>query len=321
MKRSTRSAGHSARAHTRTLVQGFLLAIGFLGAALLAGALGTLYVPPGSLWWQLGCAADGGRAGNLTGPLRYSWSLRRAAAAVALEQRTDAEPGLGACSQGRALLPALAQAACERLECLHSAALGRGVDLEAWPLALAAGKCPAPRGGQGPVAPGELPQVSFVLTFRDGAAVAAQSLLELFRAGGEAASAEYIAVDDGSSDSTEPLAQVRGQAVLLQPSQPGRGLAAAAAQQPASARPPGAADAVAPGAAVWGAHTAQAAGLAGGRRTGGGGGRPPGARPLPGRRGERRVSARPCPAGGSLADLIRGRRCSQCCAALCFLLP
>lgn len=177
--------------------------------ALLAAALCSLVYssPPSSLWGQLQ-QPPSGEAGSLTGPLVYRWSLRRAAAAVALEQRTDAEPGLGPCLLQRSQLPQLPHSVCARLSCLQSAALGQGVDLDGQPFAPLASGCPAPLGGQGPAPVGQRLQVSYILPFHNGAAAAAQCLLELFRTAGEADSAEYLVVDGGSTEDTTPLAQV-----------------------------------------------------------------------------------------------------------------
>ncbi|GAB4818002.1 hypothetical protein N2152v2_005048 [Parachlorella kessleri] len=54
---------------------------------------------------------------------------------------------------------------------------------------------------------GQRPIVSFILTFRDHAQLAAQCLLELFRTASEVASAEFVVIDDGSTEDTSPMEQ------------------------------------------------------------------------------------------------------------------
>jgi hypothetical protein len=71
-----------------------------------------------------------------------------------------------------------------------------------------ASRCSLPRGGQAPVPWGRRPHVTFILTMHNHAYVTAQCLLELFRTSHEVPSAEYVVIDDGSTEDTAPLAQV-----------------------------------------------------------------------------------------------------------------
>ncbi len=108
------------------------------------------------------------------------------------------------------------------MQCLWVERLGASIGLNATALRRQAGPpghvgngtallraCPSPRGGQLPVPAGQRPIVSFILTFRDHAQLAAQCLLELFRTASEVASAEFVVIDDGSTEDTSPMEQVR----------------------------------------------------------------------------------------------------------------
>ncbi|GAB4816754.1 hypothetical protein N2152v2_003800 [Parachlorella kessleri] len=145
---------------------------------------------------------------NLTGPVLYSYSLTRAPAVLSLEKVIDEDVELGICYKHKPLLPDVPEYVCEDLRCLWSDTVQLNIDLWDQPLAPspATDRCPAPRGGQQPVGEGQ-PLVSFVLVLRNQAHAAAQALLELFRTAHEAKSAEYVVVDDASSDDMAPVTQ------------------------------------------------------------------------------------------------------------------
>jgi hypothetical protein len=58
---------------------------------------------------------------------------------------------------------------------------------------------PAAPGGPGSAPPRRGPKLAFVIVVQNSPKAAAQCLLEVFRTAGEAASAEIVVVDDGSS--------------------------------------------------------------------------------------------------------------------------
>lgn len=158
-----------------------------LGALALRALLPLLVA---SALWSLATAPQGalgrGRRGLLeadagTALVPGSGSssgvtLARAAAAVQLEQRIDADPLLGACYQQTPLLPGVPEWACQDLHCLWSEAGQQNVDLFLSPLqAMSSGAvpglCPEPRGGQRPLPAGGAPVVSFVVTMHNNAEV------------------------------------------------------------------------------------------------------------------------------------------------------
>ncbi|GAB4814786.1 hypothetical protein N2152v2_001832 [Parachlorella kessleri] len=148
--------------------------------------------------------APGSGGGTLRGSGR-GFSIPRASAIVQLEQRLDGDPMLGVCYQQAPLLEGVAEGACADLRCLWSEAEQENVDLWLYPLRplpeeAVASRCPEPRGGQGPVAAGQDPVVSFVVTMHNNGLVTAQCMLELFRTAREVSSAEYVLVNDGSTE-------------------------------------------------------------------------------------------------------------------------
>ena len=172
-----------------------------LCAALAAAAL-----------FYLASSGGSGRARAGGGTPGAGFVLSRAAAAVELEAALDEDPNLGSCFEQQAMLPGLPAYVCAELRCLWSEAAGRGVDLWTHPLRLlpagvAASACPRPRGGQAPTPAGGAPvAVSFVVSMHNSVESTAQALLELFRTAHEAGSAEFIVVDDGSTEDLAPLA-------------------------------------------------------------------------------------------------------------------
>jgi len=68
--------------------------------------------------------------------------------------------------------------------------------------------CDQPRGGQLPVPAGRQPHISFILTLHNNASLTTKCLLELFRTSREVPSAEYVIVDDGSTEDITILLQV-----------------------------------------------------------------------------------------------------------------
>lgn len=149
---------------------------------------------------------------------RGRFGLERARAAVHLERKVDADPMVGLCHRGASQLQPVPDYVCRLLECLWVEDLQLNIDMWSYPLRVLpgpsefrAGQCSVPHGGQRPVPEGARPHVSFVLTMHNSVGVTAQCLLELFRTAHEVPSAEYIIVDDGTSEDTGPLMQVGAQ--------------------------------------------------------------------------------------------------------------
>lgn len=149
-----------------------------------------------------------------------------------LERKVDADPIVGVCYRQSAMLQPVPDYVCRTLECLWVEDLQLNIDLWAYPLRVLPGpsefsnrQCPIPHGGQRPVPEGQRPHISFVVTAHNNALATAQCLLELFRTAHEVPSAEYIVVDDGSTEDMAVLAEVgycigalgQGQGGLLPP--------------------------------------------------------------------------------------------------------
>lgn len=150
-----------------------------------------------------------------TATLRNSDGLNvsRSAAAAQLEKHIDSDPMLGACLEQEPLLQGMAVSMCKNLRCLWSEIQQSNVDLWLSPLRLLSSDampttCPLPQGGQQPIAEGKKPVVSFVVSMHNGGQVTAQCLLELFRTAREVDSAEYILVNDGSTEDVSAAVQV-----------------------------------------------------------------------------------------------------------------
>lgn len=141
---------------------------------------------------------------HLFASMNPAFSLRRSAAAILLEYNISGEPTAGLCHEQRCLLPDTPDRVCQNLRCMWSDAAGANVDLWLQPLRELPGSefsCPRPAGGQAAQqVPNRRPVVSFVVTMHNSAAVTAQCLLELFRTAHEVESAEFIVVDDGSTE-------------------------------------------------------------------------------------------------------------------------
>lgn len=143
-----------------------------------------------------------------------TYHLHRAGPAVVLENALDSDPAMGICNGQRAVLSGVPDRVCLSLHCLWSDAAAAYVDLWAQPLrelpaADRPGHCPAPEGGQGPVPAGQTPRISFIISMHNNAEITAQCLLELFRTAHEVESAEYILVDDGSTEDLSIVHEVR----------------------------------------------------------------------------------------------------------------
>jgi hypothetical protein len=205
--------------------------LGQLRTALLAAVLAVICLAASSAMVALSSTHGGSTAqqGRLPGALltgsrrrvaaaaNTSWdlSLSRPPQAVALERLTAKNAQLGLCQDQESLLPdVLAHHSCRDLHCMWSDAAASNVDLWLNPLQLLQqdvlpGMCEAPRGGQLPLRPGSDPLVSFVVTMHNNAAVTAQCLLELFRTASEVESAEYVVVNDGSTEDVGVLKEAR----------------------------------------------------------------------------------------------------------------
>lgn len=118
------------------------------------------------------------------------------------EMMVDAVETLGACYDGRPMLPGMDGRLCSELQCLWSPITGAAVDMGHKPLSTLADAhaCLDAAGGQLALGAQERPVVSFILTVHNGLESAAQVLLELFRTAHETQSAEYVVVDDGSTE-------------------------------------------------------------------------------------------------------------------------
>lgn len=154
-------------------------------------------------------------------PLCYDGAcLSRAEQLVQLEQRIDQDEQLGICCNQRPLLDDTSPAVCMHLSCLWSDAVQRPVDMHHRPLQLLpAGdpsrhRCPSPGGGQRPVPAGLQPEVSFIITMHNGGQNTARCLLELFRTAREVESAEYVLVNDGSTEDVSIALEVWWQGVV-----------------------------------------------------------------------------------------------------------
>lgn len=128
----------------------------------------------------------------------------------------DALETVGACYDGRPMLSDMPDRVCSTLVCLWSPVTGAAFDMERQPFAIMRGSAPClqPLGGQLGLGPQQRPVVSFILTVHNGFESAAQVLLELFRTAHEVESAEYVVVDDGSTEDdgalTNMVALLRG---------------------------------------------------------------------------------------------------------------
>ena len=147
---------------------------------------------------------------------RGNYTLARAPAAVHLERRIDVDPMLGICYNQKPTLQGVPSHVCEDLQCLWLESLQLNIDVSRNPLRVLPGpsefkasQCSLPQGGQLPLMSDERPFISFILTMHNHPQITAQCLLELFRTSHEAPSAEYVIIDDGSTEDTSPMTQVR----------------------------------------------------------------------------------------------------------------
>lgn len=130
-------------------------------------------------------------------------------------------PGIGFCRNSTSLLTQFDDDVCFRRECLYSEKWHMNVHLdklltfdpnnhdekyfrwEGWN-----GKCRLPRGGQIPPTNGEGIEVTFLYTLHNNAPLAAAAILEVFRTAHESRSAEFVVIDDGSSEDMTPVTQL-----------------------------------------------------------------------------------------------------------------
>jgi hypothetical protein len=132
-----------------------------------------------------------------------------------LERRLDVDPLIGICFNQKPVLQGVHDFVCQDLQCLWVESLQLNIDLARNPLRVLPGpseskssECPVPKGGQLPPPEGQRPYISFILTMHNHPLITAQCLLELFRTSQEVPSAEYVIIDDGSTEDTTVLVQV-----------------------------------------------------------------------------------------------------------------
>lgn len=145
---------------------------------------------------------------------RGNYTLARAPAVVHLERRVDVDPMLGICFNEKPVLQNVPEDVCQELQCLWVEDLQLNIDIARNPLRVLPGpsevkasRCSLPKGGQKRPSSGERVHISFILTMHNHPTITAQCLLELFRTAREVPSAEYVIIDDGSTEDTSPLLQ------------------------------------------------------------------------------------------------------------------
>lgn len=93
---------------------------------------------------------------------------------------------------------------CAPLRCLISPITGEMIDIDTHPLRQlprnTGHQCLQPSGGQRPTSKSHRPQVTFIMPVHNNVLSAAQSILELFRTAHEIASAQFLVVNDGSTE-------------------------------------------------------------------------------------------------------------------------
>jgi hypothetical protein len=168
--------------------------------------------------WQYSAAADDAATNHLARRTALDQApdslaqlgVPRAHQVVQLEKYADADTRLGLCHAGVPAFHDVPARVCKELQCIWSEALHRKVDMWLTPLVslpdhAVTAACAPPSGGQRGVPPGTRPLLSFVLTMHNHVNVTMQSLLELYRTAAEVPSAEFVLVDDGSTDDTAPV--------------------------------------------------------------------------------------------------------------------
>ena len=125
---------------------------------------------------------------------------------IALENHINKHDDLGACHEGKPIIEDVEELFCAPLRCLISPITGEMIDVDArplWPLLKNAGRetpCLKPSGGQSRTSSKHRPQVSIIMPVHNNVLSAAQSILELFRTAHEVPSAQFIVVNDGSTE-------------------------------------------------------------------------------------------------------------------------
>jgi hypothetical protein len=137
-------------------------------------------------------------------------------------------PGVGFCRNGSSLISGISDSVCHRRKCLYSPTHDMYIDLGKLKMAQLKSSnqdfaglekvrwtedfrdCYRPSGGQLPVpvdADGKRKriEVSFLYTLHNNADLSAASILEVFRTANEAATAEFVIVDDGSTEDMSPV--------------------------------------------------------------------------------------------------------------------
>lgn len=120
----------------------------------------------------------------------------------------DNWPRMGYCRQGRSLLEEVPNEVCVRRKCVISWKAASLVDLDKLletsnPADLAyqgnLHDCTVPSGGQ-TAQNGIAPEVSFIYTLHNNDKLSARSILEVFRTAHEVSSAEFVVLNDGSTE-------------------------------------------------------------------------------------------------------------------------
>ena len=130
---------------------------------------------------------------------------------IALENHIDKHDDLGACHEGKPIIDDVEERFCAPLRCLVSPITGEMIDVDARPLrplsknAGTEPPCRQPSGGQTRTSSKYRPQVSFIMPVHNNVLSAAQSILELFRTAHEVPSAQFIVVNDGSTEDFSSL--------------------------------------------------------------------------------------------------------------------
>jgi O-antigen biosynthesis protein len=119
----------------------------------------------------------------------------------------DHWPGLGYCRENKSLLDFIPNEVCIRRKCLISWKISTLVDLDqllltSEPTSLTyhgnLHECAVPSGGQ--ITSKDIPEISFIYTLHNNDQISARSILEVFRTAHEVRSAEFVVLNDGSTE-------------------------------------------------------------------------------------------------------------------------
>jgi O-antigen biosynthesis protein len=116
-------------------------------------------------------------------------------------------PRMGFCRENKSLLDDIPNEVCVKRKCVISWKIATLVDLDQLlttsdPVALTyqgnLHECALPSGGQ--ITSDTIPEISFIFTLHNSDKVSARSILEVFRTAHEVSSAEFIILNDGSTE-------------------------------------------------------------------------------------------------------------------------